>query len=156
MTTPGPNGEQRIWPTLQASQMKTYEMRWPVGTHHRPAVCAEVDCPNYLNGWRMGFDLTVPEKVAAANWVRSESGLDFTFEVTDTTVVFTFPAGQECLESRIRSHTLPLEREPLYLVRGGDFRGNPRGENRVHVNGADFADDWRESLERLEEEMRKG
>ena len=156
MTMPGPNGEQRVPPKLPVHAMKTYEMRWPTSTHHRSATCAEVDCPQYLNGWQMGFDLTVPEKVEAANWVRNQSGLSFSFALTETTVTFTFPAGQQCLESRIRPHTVTLEREPLYLVRGGDFRGNPLRQQRAHVNGADFADDWHTSLDRLEEQMRRG
>lgn len=156
MTMPGPAGEQRVPPKLPVAQMKTYEMRFPVGTHHRKATCQEIDCPQYLNGWQMGFDLTDPAKVEAANWVRNKSGLAYHYVLTETTVTFTFPPGQQCLESRIRPHTVSLEREPLYLVRGGDWRGNPLRTRTVHANGADFADDWHTSLDRLEENLRRG
>lgn len=146
-----PNGGvvQRVAPLLPAHAMKTFEIRRPLATHYRRARCEEVGCDKNRAGWVMGFDLTQQAKVDAANLIRRiahHRGLKCRITQVGTTVTFLFPAGQQCLEG----HQVPLERDPLFIVRGGDWRGNPRGERYTHSTGDSFMDDWRTSQDRLD------
>ncbi len=131
--------------TAPVHTMRTYQIDQPLDTHFRVATCQEVDCQSYAHGWRMGFDLTDPDRAAAARWIRDKSGRAFTAEVTDQRVVFTFASGQQCFQV----HRTPLDREPFYVVRNGDFRGNATGERVLHGQADDFVDQWANDLDRL-------
>jgi hypothetical protein len=147
----GPNFEQRVVPTLPPQRMKTYELRQPLATHFRVVSCKDFDCAAYLNGWVMGYDLTDPAKVEAANLI-AKAGRKFTHEIVETKVIFTFPAGENCFVV----HQVSVEREPIAIVRGGDWRGNPRGEGRKHVNVIDWRDDMGEHLEKIHDKIEEG
>lgn len=125
--------------------MRTFQVDQPLDTHTRRATCAEVECPAYAGGWVMGFDLTDPEKAAAARWIRDHSGRKFTAQLAPGKVTLTFAAGQTCFEK----HRVPLDREPFYVVRGGDFRGNPERYRVQHANAETFVDQWENDLDRL-------
>lgn len=132
--------------------MRTFQIDQPLHTHFRVATCAEVSCTAHANGWKMGFDLTDPEKVAAARWIRDHSGRKLTAQVVGDTVTLTFPAGQTCFTT----HRVPLEREPFYVVRGGDFRGNPTRQRVVHKTADSFVDQWENDLDRLNAVRERG
>lgn len=152
---PGGGFVQRIAPLLPAHAMKTFEVRRPLASHYRRARCEEVGCMKYAAGWVMGFDLTQQAKVNAANTIRRivhARGLRCRVDRVGTSVTFTFPPGQQCLEG----HQVPLERDPLFIVRGGDWRGNPRRDQYKHTTGDSFMDDWRSSQERLDQAMGSG
>lgn len=131
---------------------RTFQIDQPLETHFRRATCQEVNCKAYANGWKMGFDLTDPEKVAAARAIRDKSGRTFTVELADNKVIMTFPAGQRCFVT----HRVSLEREPIYIVRGGDFRGNPRRERTVHKTADSFVDRWDNELSTIKEIQERG
>jgi hypothetical protein len=142
-------------PVLPAHLMKTYEMRFPTRTHFREASCVEVECDWYHKGQVVGFDLSVPAKVEAAQQFGTlckQLGLTFTVNQVGTTVQFTFQPGQRCP----RPHRVPLGRDPLYIVRGGDWRGNPRGTQIRHRNAADFTDDWQTSQAQVFDKIQEG
>ena len=108
-----------IEPAMRPDQYKTYQMLAPQRTHRRKATCAEVSCPAYANGFKMGFDLSDPDRAKAAKWIRLHSGRKFTVdESVPGKVILTFPSGQSCFQT----HTISIEREPFYIVRGGDAR----------------------------------
>jgi hypothetical protein len=135
-----------------AHTMRTFQIDQPLKTHFRRATCAEVDCKDSAGGWVMGFDLTDPQKAAAARWIRDHSGRTFTAVLTPGKVVLTFPAGQTCFAK----HRVPLEREPFYVVRNGDFRGCPTRERVIHANADTFVDQWDNDLSKLNEIRTKG
>lgn len=152
----GPRGEMRIKPLLPAHEMKTFEIRQPIATHFREATCQEVECKGFREDMRVEFDLTIPQQVHDANWLRNKSGLRFTYVQTGTKVLFIVPSGQRCLASMVRPHRVPLERDPLMIVRGGDWRGNPRREGMRHTSPESFVDHWASDLDRLATEREKG
>lgn len=125
--------------------MRTFQIDQPLDTHYRRATCAEVECAAHAGGWVMGFDLTDPDKAAAARWIRDRSGRTFSAVVADGKVTLTFPAGQSCFAK----HRVPLGREPFYVVRGGDFRGNPERYRVVHRDADTFVDQWDTDLDKL-------
>lgn len=125
--------------------MRTFQIDQPLETHYRRATCAEVECSAYANGWVMGFDLTDPDKRAAARWIRDHSGRTFTAQVSEGKVTLTFAAGQTCFAK----HRVPLQREPFYVVRNGDFRGCPTRERVRHATADTFVDQWDNDLDKL-------
>lgn len=125
-------------------QTKRYGLRAPVQTHFRPATCAEVGCPHYINGWKtilpVGSDLIDVLRRSGRRYVQVDSergGL----------VEFIFEAGQSCF--RASTHVVSLEREPLYLVTAG-------GDRRVHARGEDWVEDSSEYLDAVRDEIGKG
>lgn len=146
----------RIDPKMGPEGYKTYELRAPISTHRRQATCQETNCEYYRNGWRSGFDLSNPEAAKAAKWIRMQSGYTYTVEQMGTKLILTFAAGQQCIEGRAGRHTVSLEREPFYVVRGGDYRGNPRQIPLVRRNEADWVDDFANHQDRLATRLEQG
>lgn len=147
------DGANRIVPALPVTAMKTYSIKAPIQTHHRPATCAEADCPHHLNGWSSTFDVSTDLGREQAGYVRAMSGRKFVEErVAETMVRFTFEAGQQCFRSD--EHTVPLEREPFYIVRGGDWRGNTG--SRRDLNADNWVDDFATHQEQLADRLSEG
>lgn len=148
----------RIEPARPVTQMQTYGLSAPQATHYRPATCREVGCPNYVNGWMSGFDVTDPEQARACRIVREHSGRLFTVkEITGrggvvTNVVLTFGPGQECF----LPHRVALEREPVYYLRDGDWRANPTGRKIVFSSSVSFVDDFGEHQEKIKTLVERG
>lgn len=148
--------------------VKTYQINRPRDTHTRPATCEEASCAARANGW-----VTVADE-------RTEAGRAIAWQVRrlarpvgkilspavaarvrryvetigpDGTTRFTFGAGQECFAA----HRVPVERPPLYIVREGDYRGNPRGGTPfVHTSGASWVEDSALHQAGLAAEQQKG
>ncbi len=142
-----------IVPRLGAEHFKTYQILAPVSTHFRPATCQEVECAGWANGW---ITTVLPDS-PQANYIRRSSGRQFTETVNengDDTHVFTFPPGQQCF--RASEHRKSLEREPLYVVRGGDFRGDPRAETPVRRRAEDWVDDFAEHQQQIADRINEG
>jgi hypothetical protein len=142
----------RIQPQLPASAMKTYAVRQPLTTHYRPATCAEVECEASVKGWNSALDTTNPEHAKAATWIRMQSGRAFTVIEAGPVVTFHFPPGQQCF----RKHQVPLERPQIFVVREGDFRGNPRGVAAITRAPADWVDDFANHQQTLADRLAQG
>lgn len=144
----------RITPQLPTHAMKTYGIVAPLTTHFREASCAEVGCDAHLNGWKTVIDSSTELGARQLNYIRLHSGRKYN-DVTGlgtTMVTLLFAAGQKCF----RQHRMPLDREPLYVVRGGDWRGNPRGESLRHKNAENWLDDFANHQDRLATRLDQG
>lgn len=138
----------RIAPVLPAHSFKTYGVAMPLRSHWRPASCEEVDCPNYLNGWVTTVDLGTDLGQKQADYIRHDRTRRHTEQhVSLTLVKFVFGPGMRCFRSA--DHRALIGRPPRYFVKGGDWRGNPRGEHRMHANGRDWAEDFAGHQDRL-------
>lgn len=142
----------RVTPLMPPSAYKTYALKLPVQTHFRVATCKEVECEREANGFRTTLDTSQPAHARTAKWIEDHSGRKYTKQETGTLVIYTFPAGQECFNT----HHVTLEREPLLIVRGGDWRGNPRGDRRIHARAADWVEDFAEHQDGIAREIEKG
>ncbi|NUR03065.1 MAG: hypothetical protein HOY79_43120 [Streptomyces sp.] len=142
----------RPQPLMDAGAYKTYEMRSPLSTHFRPATCAEVDCPHYLGGWRVHLEALTPDLVDAAR----KSGRRYREEhIAEGQTFLVFEPGQPCFKAT--QHRARIDRPPLYIVRDGDFRGNPRGTKaRLHQNPANWVEDFAEHQQAIADEIEKG
>lgn len=133
----------RPTPRMPASAYRTFQVASPIATHYRPATCEEVDCPPHRFGWSTAVDETTELGQKQAHYIRKESGRSFVELDGGSTGLrlFEFSAGQRCFASD--THRAPVGRPELYVVREGDWRGNPRGiEPRVHANPADWVDEF--------------
>lgn len=139
---------------LPAHLMKSYELRAPVTTHRRVATCREVECLAYANGWVSRLDPNTTQGQAQLRYIRLHSGRTFN-DVTPPgapIVELMFPAGQECFAQ----HTVPLEREPILIVRDGDWRGNPSRRERAHMRIEDWVDDFATHQQGIADAIERG
>jgi hypothetical protein len=137
---------------MSVNAYKTYAVRMPVKTHTRVASCEEVNCLHSLEGWQTTIDVSTPLGAKQSNYIRLHSGRAFTTMEFGNTVIFTFAAGQKCF----REHRVGVDRPALYVVRDGDWRGNPTGCSLVHRNERDWVDDFGEHQERLRAQIERG
>lgn len=146
----------RLDPVLPVEQMKTYRIAAPLQSHFRDATCEEVDCTHWRNGWQTKVDESTPLGKTQAHYIRNQSGRYFKEDRNQEPgiTVFTFEAGQRCFN--YASHKVSLNRPALYVVRDGDWRGNPTGNNRRHVNGDDWVDDFRNHQDKIATQIEKG
>lgn len=143
-----------IDPVGPVEAYKTFSLLLPAKTHYRKATCSEVGCGAHVNGWITRIDSASELGRKQLNYIRLHSGRTF-YDVTtvDSSMVeLTFPPGQSCFGS----HNVPLEREPIPIVRDGDWRGNPTGRRRQHVRVADWIEDFGEHQQAIADEIEKG
>lgn len=138
----------RIEPAMPASAYKTYSIRSPRDTLIRTA-CEQAGCPKWRDGWETILDEADPVHAEAAGWIRTAAKRTFTERRSGALTVFRFESGQRCFED----HQTRPER---YFVRGGDWRGNPRGDVRQHVRPADWQEDFGEHQQGLADQIGKG
>lgn len=140
-------------PVLGAEQMKTYAIVRKDGMHYRPATCAEVECPHWRDGWitRVPFHSDLAKFIDGGTHGRrfAETTVPGTGERE-----FMFGPGQECFRSS--THRVPIEREPLFVVRDGDWRGNPRGTSAVTRRPDDWVDDFANHQASIADAQQKG
>lgn len=137
----------RIQPKAPPQAYKTYQIVSPLSTHWRTGTCDEAGCLAYRHGWQTNVDESTDLGQRQAHYIRKVSGRRFTERRTELGLTaFTFEAGQRCF----REHKVPLDRPELYVVRGGDWRGNPRGEVRKHSSPDAWVNDFGETLDRLD------
>lgn len=141
----------RFAPLGAREHYKTYALKAPPSTHWRRATCAEIDCPAYLNGWVT----IVPTASPQAVYIRAGAGRRFEESAPEAGMAsFFFPPGQPCFKAS--EHRTPLEREPLYIVRDGDFRGNPTGRSMRHQRGSDWVEDFGEHQQAIVDRQARG
>lgn len=141
----------RIDPQGRVQDYKTYQILSPLSTHWRPATCAEVDCPEYVNGWRVRTEGLPPDMVHAAR----TSGRRFTeLDVSPTEHWLVFEAGQPCFRAQL--HRQLLDKQEIFVTRDGDFRGNPTGQVRKHTRAEFWVEDMAENLDRVRAFQERG
>jgi hypothetical protein len=147
--------------------MKTYQVAAPRSTHTRPATCAEVDCGHWRHGWATRVDERTDLGMAQAAYIRAECVSASTpaspagrarrryveTRTPEGLTEFAFPGGQQCFAE---DHRVPLERPELFIVRGGDWRGNPTGQHRQHKRPDDWVEDFAEHQQRIATQIQKG
>lgn len=147
-----PHIMNRVEPKMPASAYRTFAILAPVSSHWRKATCAEVDCPDYLNGWRVRVEGLDPQMLHAAR----TSGRRFReLHVTEGETWLVYEAGQSCF--RAEQHRRRLERPELYVVRDGDWRGNPRGTPvRQHARPEHWVENFAEHQQGLADALERG
>lgn len=141
----------RIQPAGPVQGYRTFQILAPSSTHRRPATCAEVDCPQYLNGWRVRVDNLDAQMLHAAK----TSGRKFTeLNVAEGENWLVFEAGQACFKAA--HHSVPLDKQEIFIARDGDFRGNPTGRVRKHTRPEFWIEEMSENLDAVRTAQQQG
>lgn len=139
----------RIQPAMSVNAYKTYSLSAP-HDRHVPAVCEQVDCAQWRLGWTSTIDESTELGRNQAHYIRHQSGRTFKEKRgNDGLTYFVFESKQRCFANH-------QTRPELYVVRDGDWRGNPTGRRRVHANAADWTEDFGEHQQRVADQMEQG
>ncbi len=136
----------RITPQLPAGAYKTYQIATP-SDRTVVAACETVGCLAWLYGWETVVDESTALGRTQAGYIRTKARRTFSERRRgDGMTVFRFESRQRCFaEHRTRPE--------VYAVKGGDWRGNPRGTPpRIHQRAADWVEDFAEHQEKIKEE----
>jgi len=143
----------RFDPKLPASAMKSWEIKAPLATHWSVTTCDDVDCDAHRLGWKTLIDEGTSLGQRQAHYIRKESKRRFTEErQPDGLTAFVFEAGQKCFAEH-RARNMRPER---FVERGGDHRGNPRREHRVHTRPDDWVDSFQSNQEKIRTALERG
>jgi hypothetical protein len=143
----------RIQPQMPPGAYQTYAIRAPRASHYRAATCAEVECAAWANGWTT----IVPSDSPQAVYIRAKSGRAFVEKRGEAPGMaeFVFKPGQECFRSG--DHAVRLDRPPVFLRRGGDWRQEVGGILPVRFSSPEaWRDDFGEHQERLADRVKRG
>jgi hypothetical protein len=141
----------RLDPVGKVWDYRTFQVMSPLSTHWRPATCAEVDCPQYLKGWKVRVEGLPPEMVHTAK----TSGRKYTeLHVAEGENWLVYEAGQPCFKAS--EHRKLLDRQEIYIARDGDFRGNPTGNVRKHTKPEFWIEDMQENNSKVAERLQRG
>jgi hypothetical protein len=159
MTVGDPYANLNSMLKLPAAMRKTFRFDRPADTHWRTVDCKTAAEHGECDHYSQGFVLEVPAgKLADSEWAFRQAG--YTFVPIDARqeghVAWFFKPEQPCLASRRAPHRIPLDREPLLAVVGGDHRGNPRGEGHTHTSVDSWVDDLHTHMDKLDQEFQKG
>lgn len=146
----------RIPPRLGPEHYKTYHQTLPLSTHWRPATCEETDCPDWLNGFVTVVDTGTELGQKQFDFLTHDRKRSFVMNrVGERLVEFHYKPGTICM--RWDEHRLPIGRPPLYLVTGGDWRGNPRRTPTVrHRTVEHWVEDFSIHQDRIATAVQRG
>jgi hypothetical protein len=136
----------RIEPAAPVTAYRTFAVTAPLATHFRRATCEEAGCAAFTNGW-----VTRVQNPEQADYIRRNSGR--TFDEREPGV-FVFAAGQVCFGAS--DHRVRIERGEHYLVRDGDWRGNPTGNVRRHTSSSLWVEEFAEHQDFLKTIKERG
>lgn len=156
----------RIAPLMPAHAYRSFVIRSPRDVLVRTA-CEQAGCKAWQYGWETIVDESTDLGQRQADYIRTQSGRTFTEHRSGALVsvsaswrpptepavtwltVFEFEPYQRCFEDH---QTRPEQ----YLVRGGDWRGNPRREGRRHTRPGDWVEDMAGHLDGLRTAIERG
>lgn len=144
--------ERSIMPLGGPEAYKTFQFAAPIGTHFRKAGCREVRCEAYENGWRSRVEAMAPNVLYAV----THSGRKYrTDHVAKGETWLVFEAGQPCF--RASTHRIRIERDFTYLVRDGDWRGNPYGTDPYrHTKPELWVEQFAEHQQKIADRVERG
>lgn len=139
----------RIDPAMPVGAYQTYEIRAPRDVRLRSA-CEQASCPAWKFGWESVIDESTPLGQDQAAYIRSQAGRTFREMRTEAGLtVFRFESGQRCFAEH-------GTRPDIYLVRDGDWRGNPTGRARQHTRPTDWVEDFGEHQQAIADQRERG
>lgn len=140
----------RLPPALPIGAYRTYNIATPLSTHWTAATCAQVDCEHYLHGWAVRVEHTAPADVHLAK----TAGRKYIEQhVAEGENYLVFEPGQPCF--RAGTHMRRLDREEIYGIRSGDWRGDPTHRGLQLVSSQAWVDDSGENQQRLTDLIEK-
>ncbi len=117
----------------------------------RRATCAEVECPGYVHGFALRIDEATSLGQAQAAYLRADTSRRRAREYRDEVglTVFEYAPGQRCTSDSDDEHRVPVERDPLFILRDPS-----RG--RRQVGHTRWLDTLHENVDRYAERVARG
>jgi len=143
----------RITPAAPHQAFQTFRVSAPLATHHRRATCAEVDCEKLERGFRIISDPTTDKGRRQRHLIMNVYRRPCTaVRRPDGLVEYVFAPGTSCFDNHYR----PLFREPIALLRLGDWR-TPRSMRRTRAMPVpEWLDRFGTHQQRLAERANRG
>jgi hypothetical protein len=141
--------QRAIMPKLGPECYKSYSWTQPLSTHFRKATCEEARCPEFVNGWVTVADLATDLGQRQYDYLSHDRSRKWSKAQAGTLVSFTYPPGQQFFSHPRHAHRKPIGYDPIMMVSGGDFRGNPRQTPTQVMRPADWVDSFQEHLDSL-------
>lgn len=91
---------------------------------------------------------------AQAYYIRNQSDRKYKEHRHASMTEFLFEPGQDCF--RRTEHRVRVDRPELYVVRDGDWRGNPTGNVRQHKSPEDWIDDFKNNQDQVKTQYERG
>lgn len=141
----------QLQPVADPRYYQTYQVAAPLGTHWTAATCEQVDCEHWREGWAVRVehldarDLHLV-KTAGRKFVEQQIGPGETWLV--------FEAGQPCF--RAGTHVRRIEKPELFILRGGDHRGDPTGRGPIQLSPESWTDDFGEHQDNISQLIERG
>lgn len=145
-------GPFRLEPQGDPTDYKSFGIKVPKAAFRR-ATCAEVDCPQYLKGWKLRTDTLDKQQIHDA----THCGRKFVWRhVSEFENWLIFEAGQSCF--RESTHQVRNDMPELFLTKIGDHRipASMTGGPFAHASPADWADDLHTHTDHLAEVRERG
>jgi hypothetical protein len=112
--------------------------------------CKDAGCQAWAHGWQTTVDERTQFGRAQAHYIRWQSERTFREQkAADGRTVFRFEAFQRCFEEH-------KTRPELYVVRHGDWRGNPSGRVRQHRRPDDWVEHFALNQQKLADQAQQG
>lgn len=133
----------RIHPRLGPEFYQSYTMSMPLSTHWRKVTCEQYECDDYKYGFVLDVDTSTELGQKQFHYVTHDKSRRYSMQRPGlNSFKFVYPPGNAGFAGPQHDHYLPIGREPIFLVKGGDWRGNPRGTpTRVHTEVGHWIED---------------
>jgi hypothetical protein len=141
----------RVSPVLPPQSFKSYSMTMPLSTHWKKVSCEEFECEQYVLGWETVVDISTELGKRQYDYCHNDKTRSFRETREGFTLVrFSYGPGNRPFAGSRHEHRIRVSRPPNFLVRGGDWRGNPRRTpTTVHRNPENWVDDFATHQEKL-------
>jgi hypothetical protein len=147
---------QRIPVHSGPENFQTYSMRQPLSTHWRVATCEEVDCQDFLNGFVTTVDTGTELGQKFYEFITHDKTRSYSMQrVGDRIIKFVYKPGNTCWKQR--EHRILIGKPSLFIVTGGDWRGNPRQTpRRTHTRAEDWVEDFAGHQDKIAQMVKRG
>lgn len=137
----------RVPVTASPDFYTTFSIQTTDKEHWRKATCEEVNCPYYIKGYKVETDESKPVGQKNAHLLRTDRSRKYTETRNEYGMtVFTYPVGTACMNL----HKVRIEKPEIFVVKGGDHRGNPKGiPTRVHTKAEFWAEEFSETQDKI-------
>jgi hypothetical protein len=151
------NVHNRLAPDAGPEHFKTYNWSAPLETHWRRATCEEVDCEQMKYGFVTTVDFSTELGQKQLHYLTQEDK-DRRYSMQRTgpfEVKLIYGPGNPCMKRA--EHRVPIGRPPLFVVTGGDWRGNPLGTRPLkHKSAEDWVDDFANHQQAIIDRIKRG
>jgi len=139
----------RIEPQGRPEDYQTFQVATPRDGAILTA-CKDAGCQAWAHGWQTTVDERTTAGRAQAHYIRWQSKRTFREQKSfGGLTVFIFEAFQRCFAEH-------YTRPEIYVVRGGDWRGNPTGAYRHHQNATDWVEHFTSNQQKLADQLQRG